>query len=165
MNALAATVLNATATLAQQLSDEAVTFEPVERPLAEIFRDGGVMMWPITLCGVAVMALAGRAMWRMRSASTEPSAVVRAGIDGVLFWGVYASVLGVLGTVVGITIAAMAVEAVGEVHVRLVSGGIKVALITTIYGFLILLMAAPVWFGLRQWQRREAFSEADLSGA
>ncbi len=156
MNALTAALTNTAATLVQELSDQVVSYEPVERPLVEVFADGGFMMWPITLCGVAILALAGRAMWRMRSTSAEPSAAVRAGIDGVLFWGVYACVLGVLGTVVGITMAAMAVEAVGEVHVRLVSGGIKVALVTTIYGFLILLLAAPTWFGLRQWQRREA---------
>ena len=156
MNALTAAFTHTAATLAQELGGQIVSSEPVERPLAEVFADGGFMMWPITLCGVAVLALAGRAMWRMRSTSAEPSAAVRAGIDGVLFWGVYASVLGVLGTVVGITIAAQFVEAAGEVHVRLVSGGIKVALITTIYGFLILLLAAPTWFGLRQWQRREA---------
>jgi len=160
MNAFAAAALNVTAALSQQLSDQAVTYEPIEQSLGQIFHNGGVMMWPITLCGVAVVTLAGRAMWRMRSASTEPGGIVRAGIDGVLFWGVYASVLGVLGTVVGITLATMAVEAVGEVHVRLVSGGIKVALTTTIYGFLILLVAAPVWFGLRQWQRHEALSDA-----
>jgi biopolymer transport protein ExbB/TolQ len=159
MIAFTATALNAVATLARQAGDQVVGYTPVEQPLGEIFRNGGFMMWPITLCAVAVVAFAGRAMWRMRSASSEPSAVVRAGIDGVLFWGVYASVLGVLGTVVGITLAAMAVEAVGEVQVRLVSGGVKVALITTIYGFLILLMAAPIWFGLRQLQRREALGE------
>lgn len=156
--------LDALAILAQEATGYTVNgqaFEALPSPsLGQIFSNGGVMMWPITLCGIAVLALAGRAMWRMRSASTEPNGSVRAGIDGVLFWGVYASVLGVLGTVVGITIAAQAVEAVGEVPVRLVSGGIKVALTTTIYGFLILLLAAPIWFGLRQWQRREALTEA-----
>jgi len=157
-------VLDALAILAQDASGYSVSPQVAAAPgsasLGQVFQNGGYMMWPITYCGVAVVALAGRAMWRMRSASSEPGAVVRAGIDGVLFWGVYASVLGVLGTVVGVTIAAQAVEAVGEVHVRLVSGGIKVALTTTIYGFLILLMAAPMWFGLRQWQRRDALTEA-----
>ena len=157
-------VLDALTILAQEASGYSVspqfTPPPAIDSLGQIFQQGGFMMWPITLCGVAVVALAGRAIWRMRSASSEPSAVVRAGIDGVLFWGVYASVLGVLGTVVGVTLAAPAVEAVGEVHVRLVSGGIKVALTTTIYGFLILLMAAPVWFGLRQLQRRDVLGEA-----
>jgi hypothetical protein len=162
MTTLIPTTLTVAATLAQEASGFSVSPQPASAPtgLGDVFRDGGYMMYPITLCAIAVLALAGRAAWRMRAASPEPSASVRAGIDGVLFWGVYASILVVLGTVVGITLAAMAVEAVGEVHVALVSGGIKVALTTTIYGLLILLLAAPLWFGLRQWHRRELLSSA-----
>ncbi|HUF75995.1 MAG TPA: MotA/TolQ/ExbB proton channel family protein [Longimicrobiales bacterium] len=164
MNTLAAQLLHAAATLAQEAGGYTVSPQVAAPPqaggLGDLFSDGGFMMWPITLCAVAVVALAGRAAWRMRSGSTEPLAAVRAGIDGVLFWGAYASVLGVLGTVVGITIAAQAVEAVGEAHARLIGGGIKVALITTIYGMLILLGGAPLWFGLRQWHHREGLNGA-----
>ena len=160
MNALTARALDAALSLAQEAGPSVVVADPVQQPLGQIFSDGGFMMYPITLCAIAVVALAGRGAWRMRAGSTEPMAAVRAGIDGVLFWGVYASVLGVLGTVVGITLAAQAVEAAGEVHVALVSGGIKVALVTTIYGSLILLASALLWFGLRQWHHREAFTEA-----
>jgi biopolymer transport protein ExbB/TolQ len=159
MNVLTATFLDAALVLAQE-AGFSVSAQPSPAPsgFAQVFSNGGFMMWPITLCGVAVVALGGRAAWRMRSGSTEPPAAVRAGIDGVLFWGVYASVLGVLGTVVGVTLAAQAVEAAGEAHPRLIGGGIKVALITTIYGLLILLGGAVLWFGLRQWHHREALN-------
>lgn len=157
MNTISVTLLNAADVLAQETAPAAAASAS---PLGALFRSGGFMMWPITFCGIAVVALAGRAMWRMRAGSTEPASTVRAGIDGVLFWGVYASVLGVLGTVVGVTLAAQAVEAAGEVHARLIGGGIKVALLTTIYGMLILLGGALLWFGLRQWHHREGFSEA-----
>jgi biopolymer transport protein ExbB/TolQ len=160
MNALVTTLLSSTVPRVQVAREAVVVADPAERPLGEIFSDGGFMMYPITLCAIATLAIAGRAAWRMRAGSTQPLRAIRAGIDGVLFWGVYASVLGVLGTVVGITLAAQAVEAVGEVHVALVSGGIKVALSTTIYGFLILLVAALLWFGLRQWHHREVLTEA-----
>ena len=161
MNLLTATLPNALV-LAQEATGFYVSAQPAPAPsgFGNLFNDGGFMMWPITFCGIAVVALAGRAMWRMRAGSIEPSTAVRAGIDGVLFWGVYAAVLGVLGTVVGVTIAAMAVEAAGEAHVRLISGGIKVALITTIYGMLILLGGSLLWFGLRQWHHREAANGA-----
>ena len=160
MNALTATAFEAALSLAQEAGRTVVAADPAPQSLGDVFSNGGFMMYPLTLCAFAVVALAGRGAWRMRAGSTEPMPAVRAGIDGVLFWGVYASVLGVLGTVVGITLAAQAVEAVGEVHVALVSGGIKVALITTIYGFLIMLASALLWFGLRQWHHREAFTEA-----
>ena len=162
MNALTTTFFDAVVelVLAQEATGYSVSDQVAPPPgpasFGQIFSDGGFMMWPITLCAIAVVALAGRSAWRLRSGSTEPLGAVRAGIDGVLFWGVYASVLGVLGTVVGFTLAAQAVEAVGEAHARLIGGGIKVALTTTIYGLLILLGGALLWFGLRQWHHREA---------
>lgn len=160
MTALTTILLSTATALAQEARETVVVAANVEpRSFGQVFSDGGLMMWPITLCGIAVVALAGRAAWRMRSGRTEPLVAVRAGIDSVLFWGVYASVLGVLGTVLGVLLAAQAVEAVGEVHVALVSGGIKVALTTTIYGMLILLGGALLWFGLRQWHHREAIAE------
>ena len=159
MSTLTATASNLAATLAQEFSVSAQR-APAPSGFNDLFSDGGHMTYPITLCAIAVIALAGRAAWRIKVGRSEGGGPVRAGIDGVLFWGVYASVLGALGTVVGITVAAMAVEGAGEAHPALISGGIKVALITTIYGLLILLLAAPLWFGLRQWHRSEVLSGA-----
>jgi biopolymer transport protein ExbB/TolQ len=123
------------------------------------FSDGGFMMYAITFCAVMVLALAGRAALRM-NADAGSDSQLRATIDGSLFWGSYALVLGILGTVVGIAIAAQAVEAVGEVHTQLVWGGIRVSLITTMYGLLVFLGAALVWLGLRSWHRRSVLHVA-----
>ena len=118
------------------------------------FRYMGFMQYPITFCALMVLVLAGRAAWRMRSEEAGTQGLIRSTIDGSLFWGGYALVLGVLGTVMGITLAAHAVEAVGEVHTSLVWGGIKVALSTTIYGLLVFLASGLVWYALRHVHRR-----------
>ena len=117
------------------------------------FSDGGFMMYPISFCAIMVLILTVRTAWRMNADEPGLGALARGTIDGVLFWGGYAVVLGVLGTVVGISIAAEAVEVVGRVETTLVWGGIKVSLITTIYGLLVLLGAGLLWFGLRHWHR------------
>ena len=122
------------------------------------FSDGGFMMYPISFCAIMVLVLAGRTALRMKAEDLAPGAIMRGAIDGVLFWGGYALVLGILGTVVGIAIAAQAVEVVGRVETTLVWGGIKVSLITTIYGLLVLLGGALLWFGLRHWHRRTILS-------
>ena len=122
------------------------------------FSDGGFMMYPISFCAIMVLVLAGRTALRMKAEDLGPGVIMRGAIDGVLFWGGYALVLGVLGTVVGIAIAAQAVEVVGRVETTLVWGGIKVSLITTIYGLLVLLGGALLWFGLRHWHRRTILS-------
>ena len=114
---------------------------------------GGFMMYPISFCAIMVLILTVRTAWSMNADEPGRGALARGTIDGVLFWGGYAGVLGVLGTVVGISIAAQAVEVVGRVETTLVWGGIKVSLITTIYGLLVLLGAGLLWFGLRHWHR------------
>lgn len=137
------------------LQQYSVPGEPLSGPAYPVtFGSMGVMRWPITFCLVMVVVLTVRAAWRMRQDEPEQLALARATIDGSLFWGAYAAVLGVLGTVVGFMVAAQAVEAFGRVETTLVWGGVKVALSTTVYGLLIFLLAAIAWFGLRSWHRK-----------
>ena len=120
------------------------------------FSQMGVMAWPITFCALMVTVLVGRAVLRMRSAEHEQAVLARTTIDGSLFWGAYAAVLGILGTVVGVIVAAQSIEHAGRAEAPLVWGGLKVALSTTVYGLLIFLVAALLWLGLRHWHRKAA---------
>lgn len=113
------------------------------------FFAGGVMMYPIALSALVVLGLTAWSAWRLWARGPRVDARLEAGVDGVLFWGGFALLLGVLGTVVGIAQVAQAVEMVGEIHTTLVWGGVKLALITTIWGTVILGAAALFWFLLR----------------
>jgi flagellar motor component MotA len=84
-------------------------------------------------------------------ASPEPT--IKAWIDAILFWGGFAVICGVLGTLIGIILASQSIEAAGEVSPVLVWGGIKVAFLTSVFGILILAFAALSWFGLQlRWR-------------
>lgn len=124
------------------------------------YMDGGYIMYPLTFCALVVLFLSARAAWRIWGAGAGTPGAIRAQVDGILFWGSYAVVVGVLGTVVGIAVSAQAVEAVGEVHTQLLWGGIKVALIPTIFGLLYFLGAALIWFGLRYVLRKRMRNRA-----
>lgn len=128
------------------------------RPMA--YMDGGYIMYPLTFCALVVLFLSARAAWRIWGGGSGTPGAVRAQVDGILFWGSYAVVVGFLGTVVGIAVSAQAVEAIGEVHTQLVWAGIKVALIPTIWGLLYFLGAALIWFGLRYALRKRMLSSA-----
>lgn len=153
------TVLHATLIAAQE--SFAVNGQSFTAPTPIFsFEMMGVMRYPITFCALMVLILAGRAAWRMRSGEAGVQGLVRSTIDGSLFWGGYALILGVLGTVLGMTLAAHAVETVGEVHTSLVWGGVKVAMSTTIYGLLVFLASGLVWYALRHVHRRTAIGGA-----
>lgn len=133
---------------------------PPPQTVGSFFGNMGYIVYPITFCALMVAVLAVRAFMHVRDQGSGQPTLVRTTIDGTLFWGAYAAILGVFGTVLGIVVAAQAVEAVNAIEPRLVFGGIKVALTSTIYGVFIFLVAALVWFALRSRHRKAALTGA-----
>ena len=126
------------------------------------FEQMGFIRYPTTFALICVILLAvysGARLWR---AGAVPDLLTKAWLDAVLFWGFFGMIAGVLGTLVGIVIAAQSIEAAGAVNASLVWGGIKVALLSSAYGSLILALAALAWFGLQlRWRILEARDVAE----
>jgi biopolymer transport protein ExbB/TolQ len=129
--------------------------------MVEWFQMGGVMMWPILVCALLVLGLAVRASLSLgRGTSARPARVLSAA-DAVLFWGGLGAVFGVLGTVVGAAQMAGAIERAGAIQASTLWAGIGVALITSIAGMVILIVALLLWMALRSvyWSRHGAAGE------
>lgn len=126
--------------------------------MTEFFASGGVIMWPILAVGLGVVWISGRTALRLRGRNPSPDGAgpdeVRRGLQAILFWGVMAVVLGLLGTTVGIVIMTRAVALAGAAEAPLIWGGIGVALVTLAFGLLVFLLSATLWFVLHQWQGR-----------
>jgi len=118
------------------------------------FREGGVMMYPLLLVTIVMIVLSIRA-WLRLGRGDAASVTLGTGIDAIVFWGGYAVVLGVLGTLVGVSMAAQAISMAGEISTTLVWQGIRIALSTTIYGLLVFAVSLLVWFALRARHRRQ----------
>jgi hypothetical protein len=101
-------------------------------------------------------AVAALSLWsavRLFRPGATADLPTKAWLDAILFWGGFAVISGVLGTLVGIIIAAQSIEAAGAVRTTLVWGGIKVALLSSAFGVLILALAALIWFVLQlRWR-------------
>jgi biopolymer transport protein ExbB/TolQ len=117
------------------------------------FEQGGIVMYPLLVIALGVLWLAGRTAWLL-TRSDRAAAEVDRPLQGVLFWGAFSVVLGLLGTVIGIIQIAQAIMLAGQVEAMLVWGGFGVALVTLIFGLVIFLVAALLWFALRQWSGR-----------
>ena len=117
----------------------------------------GFMRWPLSFAMVMVVGLAFFSTFRLYRPGATADLRTKAWVDAVLFWGGFATIAGVLGTVVGITIAAQSIEAAGAVSTSLVWGGIKVAMLTSAFGLLIMAASSLLWFGLQlRWRFLEA---------
>jgi hypothetical protein len=129
-----------------------------------IWESMGFMRWPLTFSLMAVVALSLWSAGRLFRPGASPSLTTKAWVDAILFWGGFAVIAGVLGTLVGIIIAAQAIEAAGDVSITLIWGGIKVAMLTSAFGVLILAFAALIWLVLQlRWRllvAKESYDEA-----
>jgi hypothetical protein len=115
---------------------------------------GGVIMYPLFLIAAVVIGYGVRATQRLRTFAGSPDPRLESAIDAVLFWGIFAVVLGVIGTLLGIVQAAQAIELAGGVHAALAWGGVRVALPPTIFALFLFGAAALAWFALRSGYSR-----------
>ena len=119
----------------------------------EIWYMTGFMRYPLAFSLCAVIALALWSAFKLFRRGASQDLHTKAWLDAILFWGGFAVICGVLGTLVGIILAAQAIEAVGEISTPMVWGGIKVALLTSVFGVLILGFASLLWFVLQlRWR-------------
>lgn len=121
----------------------------------------GVIRWPLTLSLFAVAALTALACYRLFKPGAWGDLRSKVWVDAILFWGGFAMVSGVLGTVVGVILAAQAIEAAGSVSTTLLWGGIKVALLSSALGLTILFFASLSWFALQFRWRMLVASESN----
>ena len=113
----------------------------------------GFIRWPLLFSFIAVMGLALWSAIKLFRPSPTPDLHSKAWLDAILFWGGFAAISGVLGTLIGFTIATQAVEAAGEVSMALMWGGIKVSMLGSLFGVLILAFSALMWFVLQlRWR-------------
>jgi hypothetical protein len=118
-----------------------------------MFAEMGFMRWPLGFSLLVVLALSVWSAMRLFGRSPSPDLRTKTWIDAILFWGGFAMVAGVLGTLVGIVVAAQAIELAREVSTSLVWGGVRVSMLTSVSGAVILGLAALLWFALQlRWR-------------
>ncbi len=129
--------------------------------LGKIMSDMGYIRYPLTFSLLVVLALVAWSALKLFGSGPGVSARTKAWLDAILFWGGFALVTGILGTLLGVIQAAQAIELQGGASTPLVWGGIKVALLSSVYGILILTFAGLAWFVLHmRWRTLSAGREA-----
>ena len=62
--------------------------------------------------------------------------------------GLFGLMVGILEQLIGLYQAFIAIEMVGEISPAMLAGGIKVSMISTIYGMIIYVISYLIWLGL-----------------
>ena len=70
--------------------------------------------------------------------------------------GIFAIVWGVFGQSIGMFSALQAIEAAGDISPAMIYGGLKVSMITTLYGTFIFLFSLLITILMTNWSRRKS---------
>ncbi len=121
--------------------------------IAMVWGDLGSMRFPMSFSLIVALVLT---LWSIMELS-GPNAVrdvrTKAWVDGILFWRGFAAISGVLGSLIAIIVTFQKIERAGAVEATIVAGGLKVGLLSTSLGLLILGITALAWFGLQlRWR-------------
>lgn len=122
----------------------------------------GKSLFTISFCAILVLSLSAKAAWGTLRGGLDEHLRVRSTVNSVLFWGGFAFVLGLFHTAMGLILTSASVAAsspvVPEAH-ELIAMGVAIALGAVVYGSLVFMLAALMWFGLRHWHLKR-FSPA-----
>ncbi len=114
-----------------------------------VFMEGGILMFPLLLIALVLFGIVLRTLWHLFVRGGSDSVVIQSCLDGLLFWGGFAVVIGVLGSAVGYNKAIASMVAHGLVNPRAVWIGSAEGMVSSIAGLLVLAGAGACWHLLR----------------
>ncbi len=117
--------------------------------IKHLFEGGPAFMSIIYIMWVAVIILVIRFL--IIYSKDKQSIKLKRTNDAILFIGSLTFLIGIFGQTIGIFMALSSIQAVGEggIAPALIAGGLKVSMITTMYGFGLILTSSVVWFIFR----------------
>ena len=72
--------------------------------------------------------------------------------------GLFTMITGILGQLIGLFSAFVAIEGAGDVSPAMLAGGLKVSMITSLTGIVIYLISIAIWFVLDLWYQKKLTS-------
>jgi len=125
-----------------------------------LFMQGGFYMWPLLLFAIIIIILSVKKIVDLFFKSDLSHAKIESGINSILFWGGMSVLIGFLGHFHGLYLAMEAISRANDISPAIVAMGYGVSLITVLFGLLILLFSALIWFVLR-WRFKQLISKSE----
>lgn len=113
--------------------------------MIDLFMMGGPLFM-----GILSLILIGVIISVVRYLTAEEK--TREKLDLIKSFGLLAMIMGVLGQLIGLFDALKFIEEAGQIAPGMLAGGIKVSMITTLYGLVIYVIALIIWITLKHRQ-------------
>lgn len=117
--------------------------------MADLFYMGGpLFMGILTLLFLCMIALVIYRGWQLARKDIPHATTFRHQLTHIKSVGLFALVVGIFGQLLGLYQAFGVIERAGAISPALLAGGLKVSMISTLYGALIFLISYVIWLTL-----------------
>lgn len=124
--------------------------------MKELFYMGGpLFMGILTVLLVIIMALIAYYAISIASGKASDKKNFRHQLSYIKSIGLFTMITGILGQLIGLMMAFSAIERAGDISPAIMVGGLKVSMITTLYGIFIYLFSILIWFLLDIWYHKK----------
>ena len=115
--------------------------------MKEWFIMGGTLFMSIlTILLVITVAVAIYFAIRISSGKASDKGNFRYQLKYVKSLGLFTMITGILGQMIGLFSAFIAIEEAGDISPAMIAGGLKISMITTLTGIVIYLISIIIWF-------------------
>ncbi|MEN8229741.1 MAG: MotA/TolQ/ExbB proton channel family protein [Bacteroidota bacterium] len=127
--------------------------------MAQLFYMGGpLFMGILTFLFVILLAISIYFFLSITSGKAAERINFRHQLTYLKSVGLFTMITGILGQLIGLMTAFKTIERVGDISPAMLAGGLKVSMITTLYGILIYLTSILIWFLLDLWYHKKSTS-------
>ncbi|HEX6982902.1 MAG TPA: MotA/TolQ/ExbB proton channel family protein [Balneolaceae bacterium] len=116
--------------------------------MLDLFYAGGLFMPILTLLLLIILAMASYRGIQIVKGNIDFATTFRHQLTQIKSMGLFSLVFGILGQFLGLYQMLSYVESAGDIAPYLIYGGLKVTMISTLYGMIIFLISYIVWLGL-----------------
>jgi len=123
--------------------------------MLELFYQGGLLFMSILTLIFLTMPIVAfkKGLSVFGKDSSKSKSELREGINYIKAIGLFALIIGVLGQLIGLYSAFATLEGGTSISSPVMAGGLRVSMITTLYGWLIYIVSYLIWL-LLSWRLR-----------
>ena len=123
--------------------------------MAKLFYMGGpLFMGILTILLVILLVITVVFILSIASGKAVGMANFRHRLTYLKSLGLFTMITGILGQLIGLMTAFSAIEKAEDISPGILAGGLKISMITTLYGISIYMLSILIWFLLDLWYNK-----------